>query len=100
MFKYEKYVNSQTPYIFAEKKMNITTSLPAGLVERLNDYSKKFNIPKSQILEKALETYFDRIKRAEYIRSFQRAAGDTEQFFMAEEGLEDYLKIIGEDETA
>jgi len=83
-----------------EKAMNITTSLPAGLVERLNEYSKKFSVPKSQILEKALEAYFERIKKAEYIRSFQRAAGDTEQILMAEEGLEDYLKMTGENETA
>jgi hypothetical protein len=80
--------------------MNITTSLPSGLVTRLNEYSIKFNIPKSRILEKALEAYFDRIKRAEYIRSFQMAARDSEVSLMAEEGLEDYLKILGEDETA
>jgi len=80
--------------------MNLTTSLPAGLVERLNEYSRKFNLPKSQILEKALEAYFERIKKAEYIRSFQRAAGDSEVMLMAEEGLEDYLKILDKDETA
>jgi hypothetical protein len=80
--------------------MNITTSLPAGLIARLNEYSEKFNIPKSHILEKALEAYFERIKRAEYIRSFQMASMDSEVSAMAEEGLEDYLKILPQDETA
>jgi hypothetical protein len=80
--------------------MNLTTSLPEGLVQRLDEYSRKFNLPKSQILVKALEAYFERIRKAEYIRSFQRAAGDSEVMLMAEEGLEDYLKILGKDETA
>jgi predicted transcriptional regulator len=77
--------------------MNITSSLSPELISRLDDYSRKFRIPKSRILEQALEAYFDRIKKAEYIRSFRMAAGDSEILLMAEEGLEDYLKILGEE---
>lgn len=78
--------------------MNITSSISPEIVSRLNDYSKKFRIPKSRILEQALEAYFERIKKAELIRSFKIAAGDEEILLMTEEGLEDYLKIL-ENET-
>ena len=46
------------------------------------------------IIEKSLKAYFDNLKRAEYIRSFKVAAGDSEIIDMAEEGLEEYLKIL------
>jgi hypothetical protein len=77
--------------------MNITTSLPAEIASRLDDYSRKFRIPKSKIFEQALEAYFEKIKKAEYIHSFKMAAREDEMLSMAEEGLEDYLKIIGEE---
>ena len=51
-------------------------------------------------MEQALRAYFDRLKQAEYGRSFKKAAGDPEMETMAEEGLEDYLKILDEHETA
>jgi len=44
----------------------------------------------------ALSAYFEKIKKAEYIRSFKAAAGDEEQLLLAEEGLEEYLKILDE----
>lgn len=74
--------------------MNITTSLPSEMIARLNEYSRKFGIPKSRILELALSAYFDKIKKAEYIRTFKAAASDEEQYLLAEEGLEEYLKIL------
>ena len=77
--------------------MNITTSLPAEMIARLNEYSGKFGIPKSRIFELALSAYFEKIKKAEYIRSFKAAAGDEEQLLLAEEGLEEYLKILDEE---
>ena len=77
--------------------MNITTSLPPEIISRLDDYSKKFKIPKSRLLEQALDSYFEKIRKAEYIRSFKMAASDEETLLMAEEGLEDYLKILGEE---
>ncbi len=77
--------------------MNITSSLSPEIISRLDGYSKKFRIPKSRILEQALEAYFEKLKKAEYIRSFKAAAGDDEVVLMAEEGLEDYLKILDEE---
>jgi len=78
--------------------MVFTTSLSKELLGMIDSYSKKFKVPKNRILEEALKAYFERMKRAEYIHSFKRAAGEEEITNMAEEGLEDYLKILG-DET-
>ena len=77
--------------------MNITTSLSPEIISKLDDYSKKFKIPKSRLLEQALESYFEKIRKAEYIRSFRMAASDEETLLLAEEGLDDYLKILGEE---
>ncbi len=80
--------------------MNITTSLSSELIERLNEFSVRFKMTKSSMIEQALESYFEKIQRAEFIRSFRNAASDKEVIYMAEEGLEDYLKILEDNETA
>jgi predicted transcriptional regulator len=73
-----------------------TTSLPNDLIGQLSQYAEKFNVPKNKILEEALQLYFDRLKKAEYVRSFKKAATNEEMHLMAEEGLADYLKILEE----
>jgi predicted transcriptional regulator len=79
------------------KAMNYTSSLPEELIEMLDTYARKFKMPKNRIMEQALRAYFEKLKKAEYAHSFRRAASDEEQVLMAEEGLEDYLKIISEE---
>ena len=79
------------------RPVNFTSSLPSDILQTLDAYAQKFKIPKNRILEQALRAYFDRLKQAEYTRSFKKAAGDPEINAMAEEGLEDYLKILGEE---
>ena len=76
------------------KPVNFTSSLPSDLLQTLDSYALKFKVPKNRIMEQALMAYFDRLKQAEYSRSFKKAAGDAEMTTMAEEGLEDYLKIL------
>ena len=76
------------------KITTFTSSLPENLMNLLDDYATRFNVPKNRIIEKALTSYFERLKKAEYVHSFRRAAGDEEILTMAEEGLEDYLKIL------
>jgi len=78
------------------KSLNYTSSLPADLLEKVEEYAAKFKIPKNKIIEKSLRAYFESLKKAEYIKSFLNAAQDTEMADMAEEGLEDYLKILDE----
>ena len=77
--------------------VNYTSTLPKDLIEMLDQYAGKFSIPKNRIIEKALLAYFDQIKKAEYAHSFRKAAGNEEMLTMAEEGIEDYLKIITEE---
>jgi len=74
----------------------LTTSLPKEIIGLLSEYADKFNIPKNKILEEALTSYFNRLKKAEYVHSFKKAASDEEMKSMAEEGLADYLKILDE----
>jgi len=74
--------------------MNLTSSLPYELDHQLDHYAKLLSIPKNRLIEKALNDYFDKIKKAEYENSFKKAAGDAEIYSLAEDGLEDYLKML------
>lgn len=78
------------------KPVTFTSTLPAEVWQVLDNYASKFKVPRNRIMEQALLAYFDRLKQAEYTRSFQKAAGDPELKSMAEEGLEDYLQILDE----
>lgn len=71
-----------------------TSTIPRDLLLMLNKYSELFEIPKNKVIEKALRYYFDELKKAEYVKSFKKANEDGEMLTMAEEGLEDYLKIL------
>ena len=70
--------------------------LPADLLQKVEEYAAKFNVPKNKIIESSLSAYFENLKRAEYIKSFKAASGEKEIKNMAEEDLEDYLKILDE----
>lgn len=73
-----------------------TSSINTKVMKRLRGYSDKYKMPKNKIIETALNKYFDELKRAEYVKSFKRANNDPEMLLMAEEGLEDYLRILDE----
>lgn len=71
-----------------------TSTLPIELLDQLNNFAQKLQMPKNQIIERALQHYFEELKRAEYIRSFQRVAQDEEMQTLAEEGLADYVEML------
>ena len=73
-----------------------TSTLPSDLSEALDQYAQLLKVPKNRLIEQALRSYFDKVKRAEYIKSFRRANQDEEMQKLANEGLEDYLKMIDE----
>ena len=77
-----------------KKTKAFTSTLPIDLFEELGECSKKLNLPKNKLIEKSLRQYLENLKRAEYIRSFQRAAKDPEQEELAEMGLEDYMEML------
>lgn len=73
-----------------------TSTLPRELSDALEHYAQQFKVPKNRVIENALRAYFDRLKKAEYVRSFQKANLDEEMLSLAEEGLEDYLSALDE----
>ena len=73
-----------------------TSTLPYDLSDTLDRYAQQFKVPKNRLIENALRSYFDQLKRAEYVRSFKQANQDEEMFILAEEGLEDYLNALDE----
>lgn len=75
-----------------------TSSLPDEILIRLNDMAQKLSMPKNKIMERALRVYLDQLTRAEYIKSYKQAGNDDDILNLAEEGMEDYLKQLG-DET-
>lgn len=77
--------------------MNFTSSLPPETLDQLDLYARKLRIPKNRVIEKALNAYFERLKKAEYELSFKKAANDDDMLSLAEEGLGDYLQMLTEE---
>lgn len=77
-------------------KNTFTSSLNDSLIKKLKEYSDKYKMPKNKIIENALNNYFDAIKRAEYAKSFRKEKNNPENFELAEQGLDDFLKMIDE----
>ena len=71
-----------------------TSTLPATLMQQLNEYSEKLGLPKNKLIEKSLSLYLDKLKQLEYVQSFKRASQDGELLMLAEEGLKDYLDSL------
>jgi len=45
-------------------------------------------------MEKALRLYLEHLNKAEYIKSYKKAANDADVISIAEEGMSEYLKQI------
>ncbi len=75
-----------------------TSTLPDEILIRLNEMAQKLSMPKNKLIERALRVYLDQLTRAEYIKSYKQAKNDDDILNLAEEGMEDYLKQLG-DET-
>lgn len=71
-----------------------TSSLSRELLNELDYYAKKLKKNKNQILEAALKRFLEELKRMEYTRSFKRASKNEKMLDLAEEGIEDYLRMI------
>ncbi len=78
------------------KSVNFTSSLPSDLLAQVEEYAERFKVSTNKIIEQSLLAYFENLKKAEYIRSFRRAADDVEIVNMAEEGLEDIKTGLNE----
>ncbi len=71
-----------------------TSTLPDHLLKQLAEKSNTLSVPKNKLIEIALRLYLDHLEKAEYIKSYKRAAQDTDIKTIAEEGMADYLKQL------
>jgi hypothetical protein len=71
-----------------------TSTLSDHLLQQLADKAAALNVPKNKLIEAALRLYLEHLEKAEYIKSYQRAAHDKDVMLLAEEGLEDYLNQL------
>ena len=71
-----------------------TSTLPPDLSETLDQYAQRLKLPKNKLIEQALRSYFEKVKRTEYIKSFECANQDEEMLKLADEGFDDYLKLV------
>lgn len=75
-------------------KLAYSSTLPSELMEELEAFAAKLDIPKNKLIELSIQNYLHKLKQAEYIRSFQQVGEDEEQAELAEAGLDDFLKLV------
>ncbi len=75
-----------------------TSTLPDNLLQLLNKKAKELAIPKNKIIEKALSIYLEHLNKADYIKSFKKMTKDADTLSIAEEGMEEYLTQINDEE--
>lgn len=76
-----------------------TSSLPKSLLQLLDERAKELGLPKNKLIEKALSIYLDQLNKAAYAQSYQRISNDEDLMMVAEEGMEDYLSQLQEEEN-
>lgn len=82
-------------YIY--KMATFTSSLPDSLLSLLEQKARQLAVPKNKLIERALRLYLDHLNRAEYIKSYREMSADTDLMKVAEEGMADYLKQLGDE---
>jgi hypothetical protein len=75
-----------------------TSTLPNTLLDLLNKKAKELQMPKNKLIERALSIYLTQLNKAEYVRSYKQMAQDTDVLKMAEEGMNEYLTQLKEEE--
>ena len=68
-----------------------TSSWPDSLLNLLNEKAKALSVPKTSLLSERYAFTSSIWKKAEYIKSYKKAADDSGTIAIAEEGLADYL---------
>jgi predicted transcriptional regulator len=74
-----------------------TSTLPDDLLKKLHEAASSLSVPKNKLIEKALRIYLDQLNKAEYVKSYKQMADDTDIMILAEEGMEEYLKVLNKD---
>lgn len=75
-----------------------TSSLPQHLLQLLEEKAKELGLPKNKLIEKALSIYLDQLNKAAYAQSYRRISEDEDIINIAEEGMEEYLSQLKEED--
>lgn len=75
-------------------KAAYSSTLPEELMEELDQFAARLQIPKNRLIEMSVRDYLHKLRQAEYIRSFQQVGKDEDQMALADAGLEDYLNLL------
>jgi metal-responsive CopG/Arc/MetJ family transcriptional regulator len=73
-----------------------TSSLPDNLLKQLSEKAENLSVPKNKLIETAVRLYLEHLEKAEYIKSYKKAAADKDVMLIAEEGMAEYLNQIKE----
>jgi metal-responsive CopG/Arc/MetJ family transcriptional regulator len=73
-----------------------TSSLPDNLLKQLSEKAEHLSVPKNKLIETAVRLYLEHLEKAEYIKSYKKAAADKDVMLIAEEGMAEYLNQIKE----
>lgn len=76
------------------KYVTYTSSIPAMVMEELNEYAVKNNQKKNEIITEAITVFLNEKRKKEYAESFKKMKNDPEQKILAEAGLSDFLQMI------
>lgn len=71
-----------------------TSTLPDDILKALAEKSEMLKLPKNRLIENALRLYLEYLDKAEYIKSYKKAAVDKDILSIAEEGMSEYLKQL------
>ena len=76
------------------KHVTYTSTLSPAILKELELYAVKLKTTKKLLIEKAITSFLEELKRQEYVRSFQNANADKEMLLIAEEGITEYKKML------
>lgn len=85
-------------YFNTNNMTTFTSTLPDSLLQLLDKKAKELALPKNKIIEKALSIYLEHLNKADYIKSFKKMAKDENVLTIAEEGMEEYLTQINDED--
>lgn len=72
------------------------SSLPDNLLKQLSERAESLSVPKNKLIKTAVRLYLEHLEKAEYIKSYKRAAQYNDVVLIAEEGMADYLDQLKE----
>lgn len=69
---------------------DFTISLPASLLQLIEEKAIEMGVDKNILIEKALINYLDELNKNEYIKSFKRMSNDKDLLAISEEVMDEY----------